>query len=71
MTDYLNTRVDGKKFTKTEFNAIPRNPDGDIIDIEDAYPFITLNQRLLLSEDDFSRMYDLDEDMRVMLAEFE
>ena len=70
MTNYLNTRISGESFTKAEFDAIPRNLDGDIIDLEDAYPFITENQRLQVSEDDYSRMDDLDEEMRAMMAEF-
>lgn len=68
MTNYLNTRE--KSFTMAEFRAIPRNSDGDIIDLEDAYPFITAQQRDLLSEDDCSRIYELDEEMSYLMAEF-
>ena len=70
MSNYLMTRDGGKPFTTSEFKAIPRNSDGDILDLTDAYPFITVKQRLLLSEDDYSRMDDLDQEMAVMAQEF-
>jgi len=70
MTNLLDTREAGQKFTAAEFKAIPRNLDGDIIDLYDAYNFITDDQRALLSNDDYSRMDDLDEEMRINWAEF-
>ncbi|MGA1073310.1 MAG: hypothetical protein ACO3S3_11675 [Pseudohongiellaceae bacterium] len=68
MSNYLSTRK--KNFTMTEFRAIPRNSDGDIIDLFDAYPFITGMQRLLLTDDDWSRMDEYDEEVRCMMEEF-
>lgn len=68
MTNYLDTRE--LPFTEEDFAAIPRNADGDIIDLEDAYPFITDAQREKLTGDDQSRMDALDEEIRVMSAEF-
>jgi len=58
-------------FTNSQFKALPRNTDGDIIDLEAAYPFITVAQRERLTGDDYSRMDDLDEEMRYLIAEFE
>ena len=68
MSNYLSTRT--KNFTMAEFRAIPRNSDGDIIDLFDAYPFITGMQRLLLTDDDWSRMDEYDEEVRCMMEEF-
>ena len=48
-------------FTMKQFAAIKRNADGDIIDLYDAYPYITDKQRELLSDDDYSRMDNLDD----------
>jgi hypothetical protein len=69
MTNYLDTREEA--FSDAEFAAIPRNADGDILDLYDAFPFITDAQREKLTGDDQSRMEDYDEEIRVMRAEFE
>jgi len=53
-----------------QFNAIKRNSDGDIIDLYDAYPHITDKQRELLSDDDYSRMDILDEELEYLADEF-
>ena len=58
-------------FTNAQFKALPRNADGDIIDLADAYPFITEAQRERLTGDDYSRMDDLDEEISYLAAEFE
>lgn len=58
-------------FTNAQFKALPRNVDGDIIDLADAYPFITEAQRERLTGDDYSRMNDLDEEISYLAAEFE
>lgn len=68
MTNYLETRT--TVFSNVEFTAIPRNADGDIIDIEDAYPFITNAQRERLTDDDYSRCEEMDEGLRYMAEEF-
>lgn len=64
---YLETRE--TKLTDEEFAILPRNADGDIIDLSLAYPFITDSQRERLTGDDWSRMDDLDEEMRCLIAE--
>ena len=53
-----------------QFAAIKRNADGDIIDLYDAYPYITDKQRELLSDDDYSRMDILDEELEYLADEF-
>jgi hypothetical protein len=68
MTRYLDTRVN--PFTNEEFDAIARNEDGDILDLCDAYPFITEAQRDRLTGDDWSRMQEIDEDVLCELADF-
>lgn len=68
MTRYLYTREN--PFTNTEFDAIPRNEAGDIIDLHDAYPFITEAQRDRLTGDDWTRMQEIDEEILCELAEF-
>jgi hypothetical protein len=70
MTDYLNTREPGKMFTDAEFRAIPRDSAGDIVDLYDAYAFIAERHREQLSEDDWSRMIEYDEESAIMMAEF-
>ena len=67
MTNYLTTRL-GEKFTNAEFKAIPRNSDGDIIDLFDAYCFLTNAQREGLTGDDQSRCQGYDEDLRYLAA---
>ena len=57
-------------FTMKQFAAIKRNADGDIIDLCDAYPHITDKQRELLSNDDYSRMDNLDEELQYLADEF-
>ena len=69
MTNYLDTRVTGEPFTDEEFAAVPRNADGDILDLYDAYCFITDEQRKKLTSDDWSRMNDYDEELEYMKAE--
>ena len=57
------------KLTNAEFDNLPRNADGDIIDLSNASIFITDSQRERLSEDDWSRMIDLDEEMACLMAD--
>ena len=57
-------------FNMKQFAAIKRNADGDIIDLYDAYPHITDRQRELLSDDDYSRMADIDEELEYLADEF-
>lgn len=55
--------------TNAQFASLARNADGDIIDLVDAYPFITDAQREKLTSDDWSRMIDLDEEMSYLIAD--
>ena len=57
-------------FTMKQFALIKRNSDGDIIDLYNAYPYITDKQRELLSDDDYSRMDNLDEELQYLADEF-
>lgn len=56
--------------TNAQFASLPRAANGDIIDLIDAYPFITNAQRARLTSDDWSRMIELDEEMAYLMAEF-
>jgi hypothetical protein len=68
MAKYTTTRT--TRFTSVEFDAIPRYPNGDIIELTAAYPFITDYQREKLTDDDWSRMIELDEEISYLAAEF-
>jgi hypothetical protein len=59
-----------EQFTDAEFAALQRNADGDIIHLSQAYPWISDDQREHLSEDDWSRMIDMDEELACLVAEF-
>jgi hypothetical protein len=59
-----------KAFTAAEFKALPRNADGDIIDLHCAFVWLTPKQVDALSDDDYSRVEDYNEELRCMVAEF-
>jgi len=59
-----------EKFTAAEFDALPRNADGDIIDLYDAFVWFTPQQVEALTGDDYSRVDDYEEELRIMAAEF-
>lgn len=59
-----------KTFTTAEFKALPRNADGDIIDLYSVFVWLTPNQVDALSSDDWSRVEDYNEELRCMVAEF-
>jgi len=65
----INWNTRETTLTNEEFDLLPRNEDGDLIDLSLAAPFITYEQRDRLTGDDWSRMDDLDEEMRYMMAE--
>ena len=65
----MNWNTRETKLTNKEFAELARNTDGDLIDLSLAYPFITDAQRDKLTGDDYSRMDDLYEEMRYMMAE--
>ena len=66
MTDHLNRT---KNFTNKEFIDLSRNADGDIIDLSNAFIWITESQHNLLSTDDCARFEDYQEELRILMAE--
>jgi hypothetical protein len=58
------------KFTNTEFAALQRNANGDVIDLYEANIWMTDAQISKLTGDDQSRVDDYQEEMRCMMAEF-
>ena len=67
MTKYLNATK--TSLTAAGFKALRRNADGDIIDLSVVYPYLTQKQREALSDDDYSRVIELDEDMLCLVGE--
>jgi hypothetical protein len=59
-----------KKLTPEDFNALPRNADGDIIDLYDVFVWLTPKQEDSLTGDDYSRVDDYKEELRCLAAEF-
>lgn len=59
-----------EKFTDEEFKALPRNADGDIMNLYDAFVWFTPEQVEALTGDDYSRVDDYEEELRCMAAEF-
>lgn len=59
-----------EKFTAEEFKALPRNADGDIMNLYDAFVWFTPEQVEDLTGDDYSRVDDYEEELRCMAAEF-
>ena len=59
-----------KTFTTAEFKVLPRNANGDIIDLYSAFIWLTPSQINALSGDDFSRVEDYNEELRCMVAQF-
>lgn len=65
----INTRTE--VFTAAEFAAIERNEDGRIIDDFDlVWIWATDEQKATMHGDDQSRGDDVDEELRVMMAEY-
>jgi len=59
MTKFLGNRI--HKFSDEEFHALPRNEEGRILDLWDAYCFITRSQQMNhLTYNDYWRMKDID-----------
>ena len=59
-----------KKFTADEFNALPRNADGDIINLYDVFIWLTPEQEEALTGDDYSRVDSYNEEVRYMASDF-
>jgi len=57
-----------KNFTNAEFKALPRNDDGDVLDLYEAFVWLTPKQVDALSGDDYSRVDDYEEEVRYMFA---
>jgi hypothetical protein len=57
------------KLTTKEFRALERNADGDIIRLSEVFYRLTEGQKLHLSSDDFSRLYDLEEELAILWEE--
>ena len=57
-----------KKYTMAEFRDLPRNADGDLIDLYDHFLLFTDAQVDLLSEDDHARYYDYQEELEYEMA---
>ncbi len=64
---YIPNENEFKKLTTQQFKDLARNNDGDIELLSTINSRLTPAQIKRLSEDDFSRNQDLDEDMRCMM----
>jgi hypothetical protein len=58
MTKFLGNRI--HKFSDEEFLALPRNEEGAILDLWDAYCFISRSQYQYLTYNDYWRMKNID-----------
>ena len=65
------TELTTKKFTASGFANLPRNADGDIVNLYDVFFRLTLRQVSRLTEDDYSRVDEYEEELRCMAAEFD
>ena len=66
MTDHLNRT---KKFSNAEFSRLQRNTDGDIVELSTCFFWLTGSQHDKLSEDDWSRYEEYQEDLRCLMDE--
>ena len=66
----MNTLDRTKAFTAAEFKALPRNADGDIVELWAAFVWFTPQQVDALTSDDWSRVEDYNEELRCLAAEF-
>ena len=64
MLDNIRT----KKYTMKEFRALDRNTDGDLTSMYDHFLLLTDAQVELLTEDDWSRYHDYQEELNYELA---
>lgn len=56
-----------KNFTSEEFKALPRNADDDVVDLYEAFVWMTPEQIDALTGDDQSRVDDYEEEFRYMI----
>ena len=59
MLDNIRT----KKYTMKEFKALDRNSDGDLLDMFEHFLLLTPKQVELLTEDDWSRYYEYQDEL--------
>ena len=57
-----------EKFNNQEFASLNRNADGDVIDLADAFIWLTDTQVEKLTGDDFSRYDEYQEELRCLIA---
>ena len=57
-----------KKYSMKEFKALDRNSDGDLLDMFEHFLLLTDAQVELLTEDDWSRYHDYQEELNYELA---
>lgn len=53
-----------------DFKDLPRNADGDIINLYDVFYMLTEAQIDSLTSDDWMRVQEYEEETRIMLADF-
>lgn len=58
------------KFNTYEFESLPRNADGDVTVLADAFIWLTDAQVLRLTGDDQSRYDDYQEEVRCLYSDF-
>lgn len=58
------------KFSDAEFGALPRYPNGRIINLSEIFMWLTPKQVERLQSDDWSYHGELEEEVRIMAAEF-
>ena len=59
-----------KCFTNAEFKALSRNDEGEIINLSHHFIWLTEKQIDRLSEDDWMRVCELQEEVEIMKADF-
>ena len=65
----MNIEDRTKKFTNAEFKALPRYYNRDVKDLANIFMFVAATQELLLTDDDYSRIDDYQEEGRVLLEQ--
>ena len=59
-----------KKFTNAEFKALPRYENGRVKNLSEIFMWLTKAQVEKLNGDDYSYYDDLQEEVRIMAADF-
>ncbi len=58
-----------ENFSDVEFNELDRHTNGDIINLSMNFMWLTLRQRIRVTSDDFSRIEEYEEEVRIMMNE--